>query len=129
MKRDAQKVSIEAKAKRDGVINPQNYIFNQCSYSTQFYIFTSVDPYDDVMSEHTFMSLQLIQKRREAIEKVKRYLAETIADHERSFEENNIRDFIDLYIKATKDETEPEIFTGKKVIKRIISIMTYSKEY
>ena len=29
LKSDAQKVPKEAKAKRDGVINPQNYIFNQ----------------------------------------------------------------------------------------------------
>ena len=31
LKSDAQKVPKEAKAKRDGVINPQNYNFNQIS--------------------------------------------------------------------------------------------------
>ena len=56
---------------------------------------------------------QLIRKRTAAIERVKTYLSETIEDHKVTFDAENIRDFIDLYIKASKDESEPELFTGK----------------
>lgn len=41
-----------------------------------------------------------------------KYLAVTIKEHEESFDPDNIRDFIDLYIKASRDQTDPEIFTG-----------------
>ena len=58
------------------------------------------------------LCFQLIRKRTAAIERVKKYLSETIEDHKATFDPNNIRDFIDLYIKATKDDTAPEIFTG-----------------
>jgi hypothetical protein len=60
-----------------------------------------------------FTILQLIRKRTAAIERVKSYLSETIEDHKVTFDPENIRDFIDLYIKASKDESEPELFTGK----------------
>ena len=56
--------------------------------------------------------LQLIRKRSAAIEKVKRYLAVTIKEHEETFDPDNVRDFIDLYIKASRDKTDPEIYTG-----------------
>lgn len=55
---------------------------------------------------------QLIRKRSAAIEKVKRYLAVTIKEHEETFDPDNVRDFIDLYIKASRDKTDPEIYTG-----------------
>ncbi|KAK3083809.1 hypothetical protein FSP39_003541 [Pinctada imbricata] len=65
---------------------------------------------------------ELIKKRGAAIEKVKRYLAETIAEHENSFDENNIRDFIDLYLKAAKDKTDPEIFNDANIYKVIVDL-------
>lgn len=64
------------------------------------------------VKSNTVLILQLISKRSAAIEKVKKYLAVTIKEHEESFDPDNIRDFIDLYIKASRDQTDPEIFTG-----------------
>ena len=63
-----------------------------------------------------FLFIQLIRKRTAAIERVKKYLSETIEDHKATFDAKNIRDFIDLYIKATKDESAPEIFTGENFL-------------
>ena len=50
---------------------------------------------------------------------MKKYLSETIEEHKATFDSRNIRDFIDLYIKATKDESAPEIFTGIKNEKKM----------
>lgn len=60
---------------------------------------------------------QLIRKRTDAIERVKHYLSDTIAEHKLSFDSENIRDFIDLYIKASKDESEPKLYTGNFISK------------
>lgn len=65
---------------------------------------------------------ELISKRSAAIEKVKKYLAVTIKEHEESFDPDNIRDFIDLYIKASRDQTDPEIFTEANVYKVIVDL-------
>ncbi|XP_062592220.1 cytochrome P450 2J4-like [Saccostrea cucullata] len=65
---------------------------------------------------------ELIRKRSAAIEKVKRYLAVTIKEHEESFDPGAIRDFIDLYIKASRDDSEPEIFTEANVYKIIVDL-------
>ncbi|XP_053376355.1 cytochrome P450 2J4-like [Mercenaria mercenaria] len=65
---------------------------------------------------------ELIRKRTAAIERVKRYLSETIEDHQVTFDPENIRDFIDLYIKASKDESDPELFTEANVYKIIVDL-------
>lgn len=65
---------------------------------------------------------ELIKKRTAAIERVKRYLSETIEEHKVSFDPENIRDFIDLYIKASKDQSEPELFTEANVYKIIVDL-------
>ncbi|KAL4223490.1 hypothetical protein ACF0H5_016961 [Mactra antiquata] len=65
---------------------------------------------------------ELIRKRTAAIERVKRYLSETIEEHQASFDSENIRDFIDLYIKASKDDSEPELFTESNVYKIIVDL-------
>lgn len=43
---------------------------------------------------------------------MKRYLSETIEEHRATFDGENIRDFIDLYLKATRDGSDSELFTG-----------------
>ena len=58
---------------------------------------------------------QLIRKRTAAIERVKTYLAETIDEHKETFDNADIRDFIDLYIKASREDTGKDLFTGKYV--------------
>ena len=63
-----------------------------------------------------YLILQLIRKRTAAIERVKAYLSETIEEHKATFDPENIRDFIDLYLKASRDESEPELFTGSNTI-------------
>ncbi|CAG2239121.1 CYP2K [Mytilus edulis] len=65
---------------------------------------------------------ELIRRRSAAIEKVKRYLARTIKEHEETFDSNNIRDFIDLYHKVSMDESEPEIFTEANIYKVIVDL-------
>ncbi|XP_060554557.1 cytochrome P450 2J4-like [Ruditapes philippinarum] len=65
---------------------------------------------------------ELIRNRTAAIERVKSYLSETIEDHKVTFDPENIRDFIDLYIKASKDESEPELFTEANVYKIIVDL-------
>lgn len=47
-----------------------------------------------------------------AIERVKRYLSETIDEHKATFDGENIRDFIDLYLKAAKEGENAELYTG-----------------
>ena len=63
-----------------------------------------------------YLILQLIRKRTAAIEQVKAYLSETIEEHKATFVPEDIRDFIDLYLKASRDESEPELFTGSNTI-------------
>lgn len=65
---------------------------------------------------------ELIRKRTAAIERVKRYLAQTIEEHKISFDVNNIRDFIDLYIRASKDSSEQELFTEANIYKIIVDL-------
>lgn len=45
----------------------------------------------------------MISKRSVVIEKVKKYLVVIIKEYEESFDFDNIRDFIDLYIKVLCD--------------------------
>ncbi|KAJ8312151.1 hypothetical protein KUTeg_009524 [Tegillarca granosa] len=66
--------------------------------------------------------IELIKKRSQAIEKIKRYIATTIEEHKSLFDPDNIRDFIDLYINATRDNTNPELFTESNVYKIIVDL-------
>lgn len=66
---------------------------------------------------------QLIRKRTIAIERVKRYLSETIEEHKATFDGDNIRDFIDLYIKAANDGENTALYTGKYFAKAIQAII------
>jgi len=63
-----------------------------------------------------FSSTKLIRKRTLAIERVKKYLSETIEDHKATFDGENVRDFIDLYLKAAQDGDDTDLFTGANKI-------------
>jgi len=43
----------------------------------------------------------------------KAFVAKCIAEHRDTFDEDNLRDFIDIYLKMEKDEHKNEAFTGK----------------
>ncbi|WAR03298.1 CP2U1-like protein [Mya arenaria] len=73
-------------------------------------------------SKYQNINLQLISKRTAAIERVKRYLSETIGDHKASFDKDNIRDFIDLYLKASREDSEQQLFTEANVYKIIVDL-------
>ncbi|KAH3894234.1 cytochrome P450 2U1-like [Dreissena polymorpha] len=65
---------------------------------------------------------ELIRKRTAAIERVKSYLSETIEDHKATFDSTNIRDFIDLYLKAAQEDTDSALFTEANVYKIIVDL-------
>ena len=44
---------------------------------------------------------------------VKDFVRERIAEHRDTFDEENVRDFIDVYLKAEKDGDETGALTGK----------------
>ena len=54
-------------------------------------------------------------ERAKSDERIKVFMLEKIREHEDTYDENNIRDFIDLYIQVARDEKEEtkETFTGK----------------
>lgn len=65
---------------------------------------------------------ELIRRRSAAIEKVKRYLAKTIHEHEETFDPTNIRDFIDHYHRVSMDKSDPEVFTKANIYKVIVDL-------
>ena len=44
---------------------------------------------------------------------IKGFVREGIAEHRDTFDEENVRDFIDVYLKAEKDGDETGALTGK----------------
>ena len=52
--------------------------------------------------------------RRANFKKVREFIADMIKQHEDTYDENNIRDFVDLYIQISKNEQEDtkEVFTS-----------------
>ena len=47
---------------------------------------------------------------------IKKFVRKKTAEHRETFDEHNIRDFIDIYIKAEQDEEENEALTRKSEI-------------
>ena len=54
-------------------------------------------------------------KKKANMEKLKEYIQEMIKNHEDTYDENHIRDFIDLYVqmKLSGKQDEREVFTSK----------------
>lgn len=61
-----------------------------------------------------------IKRSREAIEFLTEYVAEQIADHEKTYDGNNIRDFIDLYIQAQRAEAKDN---GKQTVHHLFRVI------
>ena len=51
-------------------------------------------------------SNKIVSVRDENLEKIKEFVFEQIKQHEESYDENNIRDFLDLYIQDSRDPKE-----------------------
>ena len=43
----------------------------------------------------------------------KAFVAKCIAEHRDTFDEDNLRDFIDIYLKVEKEKNESDALTGK----------------
>jgi predicted solute-binding protein len=43
-------------------------------------------------------------KKQMTINHLKKYIYDRISEHERNFDSNNIRDFVDLYVNVSKQE-------------------------
>lgn len=54
------------------------------------------------------MQKSRIQTSKKALDLLGEYIANQIAEHENTYDENNIRDFIDLYIQAQHAEERIE---------------------
>lgn len=63
-----------------------------------------------------------IQTRIDIIRDIKQYIFKQIQEHEDTFDEHNIRDFLDLYIQVTRDTelSEGDAFITKSNMLRII---------
>eukprot|EP00105_Crassostrea_gigas_P039351 XP_019923499.1 PREDICTED: cytochrome P450 2H2 [Crassostrea gigas] len=61
-----------------------------------------------------------IKRSREAIELLTEYVTEQIADHEKTYDGNNIRDFIDLYIQAQRAEAKDN---GKQTVHHLFRVI------
>ena len=48
-----------------------------------------------------------------AFKDIQTFVREEILDHRETFDEGNIRDFIDIYLKAEKEEDRTGALTGK----------------
>lgn len=47
-----------------------------------------------------------LKVRRDAFSTLKKYIEKHITEHRESFDPENIKDFIDMYLVAEKDESE-----------------------
>ena len=57
-------------------------------------------------------------ERKAVFEKLKEFINGMIKEHENTYDENNIRDFVDLYvqIKRNDQEDDKDVFTSKLTI-------------
>ena len=57
----------------------------------------------------SFKSRQLTPVERiNNFNKISKFIEENVAQHEASFDENNIRDFVDLHIKTSRDHKDDD---------------------
>ena len=68
--------------------------------------------------------------RRQNLEKIKTFIFEQIKNHEDTFDENNIRDFVDLYIQVTRDSKEErsDVFTDGSMFRVILELFIAGSE-
>ena len=91
------------------------YIYNQAKiYSSKAKI--SNDDRFNLQAHDTKM------KKKANMEKLKQFISDMIKKHEDTYDENNIRDFVDLYVQINRNDKEDdkEVFTSKLVMRRRI---------
>ena len=68
--------------------------------------------------------------RRQNFENIKTFIFEQIKNHEDTFDENNIRDFVDLYIQVTRDtkEERSDVFTDDSMFRVILELFIAGSE-
>lgn len=68
--------------------------------------------------------------RRANFKKVREFIADMIKQHEDTYDENNIRDFVDLYIQISKNEQEDtkEVFTMGNMRRVILDLFFAGSE-
>ena len=66
----------------------------------------------------TFQAYEMKLKRKANFDKLKEFVSDMIKEHEDTYDENNIRDFVDLYvqIKRNGQVDDKEVFTSKSTI-------------
>ena len=71
-----------------------------------------------------------INFRRQNLEKIKTFILEQIKNHEDTFDENNIRDFVDLYLQVTRDSKEErsDVFTDGSMFRVILELFIAGSE-
>ena len=54
-------------------------------------------------------------KKKANMQKLKQFISDMIQKHEDTYDENNIRDFVDLYVQIKRNDKEDdrEVFTSK----------------
>ena len=68
--------------------------------------------------------------RRKNFDNIRAFIDEQIKQHEESYDENNIRDFVDLYIQVSRDSKEEtaEVFTKGSMLRVILELFIAGAE-
>ena len=71
-----------------------------------------------------------METRKQNFERIKAFIFEQIKNHEDTYDENNIRDFVDLYIQATRDSKEEihDVFTEGSMLRVIMELFIAGSE-
>ncbi|XP_060581270.1 cytochrome P450 2B4-like [Ruditapes philippinarum] len=74
--------------------------------------------------------VELEVKRTASVKAIRKYIYELIDEHEATFDEDNIRDFVDLYIKTSrlKDESVKKIITKGNMFRVIVDLFIAGSE-
>ena len=66
--------------------------------------------------------------RDEAFNFIQQHVYNQIDEHKATFDNENIRDFIDLYVQAKTNEQDNEIFTGKRYLTCLTEVVLIIKK-
>ena len=75
-------------------------------------------------------SYQVAHARSQTFHKIKAFVFEQIKNHEDSYDANNIRDFVDLYLQVTRDSKEEraDVFTDGSMFRVIFELFLAGSE-
>ena len=71
-----------------------------------------------------------VETRKQNFETIRSFIFEQVKNHEDTYDENNIRDFVDLYLQATRDSKEErsDVFTEGSMLRVIIELFIAGSE-